>query len=135
MNNYGKSAIRAVELIHSGEVSYTEDAWEIATTEFFTIKTKACPRSAFLGLCEAGLIRGVYQTHIKHPLKASINKDHAIEAVKLLSTNEEYALYKSLQLWRIIMQGNPKSHNFQMDVVLALWKSDMIVPYNAPVAL
>ncbi|ANA81025.1 hypothetical protein PVOR_07255 [Paenibacillus vortex V453] len=135
MNNYGKSAIRSVELIHSGEVSYTEEAWEIATREFFTIKTKACPRSAFLGLCEAGLIKDVYQTHIKQPLKASTNKDHTVEAVKLLSENEAYASFKPLQLWRTLMNGNPKSHNFQMDVVLALWKNDLIVPYKSLVAL
>ncbi|SDE92385.1 hypothetical protein SAMN04488542_103225 [Fontibacillus panacisegetis] len=128
MNNYGKSAIRAVELIQSGEVPYTEDAWKKATTEFFTIKTKACPRSAFLGLCEAGLIKDVHQIHIKQPLKNTINKDHAIEAVQLLTENEDYASYKSLQLWRIIMLGNQKSHNFQMDVVLALWNNGMISP-------
>lgn len=135
LNKYGKSAVRAVELIHSGEISYTADAWEKATAEFFTTKTKSCPRSAFLGLCEAGLIKGVNQTHIKQPLKETINKDHAIEAVKLLSENEEYASYRSLQLWRAVMNGNSKSHNFQMDVVLALWKSDMIVPNNTPVTI
>ncbi len=128
LNNYGKSAIRAVELIQSGDVLYTEDAWKQATTEFFTTKTKACPKSAFLGLCEAGLVKGVHQIHIKKPLKETINKDHAIEAVQLLTENEEYASYKSLQLWRAIMQGNQKSHNFQMDVVLALWNNGMISP-------
>ncbi|WP_440941445.1 DUF6979 family protein [Paenibacillus odorifer] len=33
---------------------------------------------------------------------------------------------KSLKLWREITKGNPKSHNYQMDVVLALWNNDMV---------
>lgn len=134
MNNYGKSAIRAVEIIHSGEALFTEVAWIKATTEFFNTKTKVCPRSAFLGLCEAGLVKGVYQTNIKKPLKNTTNKDHAIEAVKLLSQNEAYATYTSLQLWRT-MVGDSKSHNFQLDVVLALWNNDMIVHSNTPVLI
>jgi hypothetical protein len=127
MNKYGKSAIHAVNLIQSNKVNFVDEAWELATALFFTTDTKACPRSAFIGLCEAGFVKGINQSHIKQPLKSTINKDHAIEAVKLITENESLSAYKSLDLWRTIMKGNPKSHNFQMDVVLALWNNNMIV--------
>ncbi|KWX72142.1 hypothetical protein AMQ84_26005 [Paenibacillus riograndensis] len=126
MNKYGKAAIRATQLILSGEVSFVDEAWNIAITENSTTKPKACPRSAFLGLCEAGLIKGVQQTHVNKPLRDDTNKNHAIEAVVLLSENDVFSSYTSLQLWRAIMKGNSKSHNFQMDVVLALWNNSMI---------
>ncbi|MEK3865828.1 hypothetical protein MHH60_20375 [Paenibacillus sp. FSL H7-0716] len=91
MNKYGKSAIYATQLILSGEVLFADEAWNIATTEFFTTDPKACPRSAFLGLCEADLIKGVKQNHINKPLRDDTNKNHAIEAVALLSEDETFS--------------------------------------------
>lgn len=61
MKKYAQSAINAVHLVHTTG-ALPADAWDQATSELFGQGTagqvKGCPRNAFLGLCEARLIRG-----------------------------------------------------------------------------
>lgn len=63
MGKYGEAAVRAVLLLNSGKAACPDEAWETATSELFGKGTfsqsKGCPRLAFLGLCEAGLVKGV----------------------------------------------------------------------------
>lgn len=131
MKNYGKTAVRAVELIHTNQVATTSDAWTRAAVEIFgstsTRHRKACPRSTFLGLCEEGLIKGVSETHISKRLRNQTNKGHAIDAINLLRDNP-FLFSNPRELWKLLMNGDPKSHNFQMDVVTALWNHELIVP-------
>lgn len=84
---------------------------------------KSCPRSTFLGLAEAGQIRGIgpgkYTT-------SGENKGYGLQATKALRNNPD-RLQNSRQLWEHIMAGTEKRHNCQMDVVLALWKGGYLV--------
>ncbi|WP_238653205.1 DUF6979 family protein [Paenibacillus piscarius] len=92
MSKYGLAAIKAASLIKDEPGCTPLNGWNQSTNELYGENThsqrKGCPKNAFLGLCEEGLIRGI--------------------------SKGNYA-YKR------------KSHNSQMDVVLALWNKGLIL--------
>ncbi|MGL4801614.1 MAG: DUF6979 family protein [Cetobacterium sp.] len=128
MNKYAKVAIEAAKELQSMEKDKQKEInlgnlWKekCKENEFkeASIK-KGCPRLAFIGLCENNLIKGI---EIKNSDKESLNKNYAVEAVKVLKNNKKN--YTSKELWEEI--GNKdKTHNRQMDIVLALWEKGMI---------
>jgi len=82
---------------------------------------KGCPCAAFLGLCSLGLIKDIKKGFYTKSLK---NKSYAKDAVKFLQIDNSLS-DKVLALWNKI-QGAPKTHNGQMNVVCALWKAGLI---------
>nr|WP_051348398.1 hypothetical protein [Peribacillus kribbensis] len=60
MGKYGTAAVQAAELLINFTCKTPIDAWNEATTEIFGRGThsqkKGCPKGAFLGICEAGLL-------------------------------------------------------------------------------
>ncbi len=62
MPKHGQAAIKAVELVVDKEHGPVA-AWNVAVAEVFkhsvTSQRKGCPRGAFLGLAEEGVISGV----------------------------------------------------------------------------
>lgn len=130
MNKYGQAAIKAVILIDSHHAASPSKAWDIATTELMGEGTwaqkKGCPKGAFIGLCEAGLVRGVQQGVYAERSGTQKNKDYAIHAVDLLKGNPAL-VHDKMALWDVVMDGKVMSHNYQMDVVLALWEGDLII--------
>lgn len=128
MNKYAKIAIEVAEELESMEKEKQEeinlgDLWKekCKENEFkeASIK-KGCPRLAFIGLCENNLIKDI---EVKNSYKESLNRNYAVEAVKVLKNDKRN--YTSKELWEEI--GNKdKKHNSQMDVVLALWEKGMI---------
>jgi hypothetical protein len=62
MQEYGKVAIQATELSRLGGFQ-PRAAWDRAIQTVFpdstSLQDKACPRDAYLGLCENGLVVGV----------------------------------------------------------------------------
>lgn len=128
MNKYAKVAIEVAEELQSMKKEEQKkinlgDLWKekCKENEFkeASIK-KGCPRLAFIGLCENNLIKGI---EIKNSNKESLNKNYAIEAVKVLKNDKRN--YTSKELWEEI--GNKdKKHNSQMNIVLALWEKGMI---------
>jgi hypothetical protein len=102
-----------------------KERWESAAATFFpnspTSQRKACPKGAFLGLCEEGLVRGIPSGHYT---TSKDNKGYAIRAVKLL--REGHASTKPQKLWAAVVYGAQKAHNSQMDVVIALWEQGFI---------
>jgi len=126
MNKYGKAALKAAKMVANGSASSSEDAWNLATSDLFVkgspSQKKGCPRGAFLGLCEEGLVKGILPGNYTSSVK---NKRYAVEAVKILRQNP--GLGSDLKsLWKIIQKGDKKSHNSQMDVVAALWNEGLI---------
>jgi hypothetical protein len=100
--------------------------WQNATEKVYptsvSAQKKGCPRGAFLGLCEAGLVKGIpagNYTSSKH------NKGYALQAVELL--NDDTQRWSVSELWREVSADPEKAHNSQIDVVLALWKNGLIV--------
>ncbi len=128
MNKYGKTAIRATEVFQSNSIDIVS-AWKQAAIETFpnqeASRNKGCPRSAYLGLCEEGLVKGVPKgVYLRRGL--NLNKQYALYAVELLKSHNIFNV-ESKGLWEMVMKGEQKAANSQMDVVIALWDNDLIV--------
>ena len=126
MSDYGTAAVNAVKLYTTRRTESPQEAWERATAIIFgqgtSSQSKGCPRDAFLGLCEEGLIEGVPDGKYTRSKK---NKKYAIDAVTVLKQRPE--LVTDLNgLWREVMRGQSKVHNSQMDVVASLWRNGLL---------
>lgn len=77
-----------------------------------------------MGLCEEGLVvdvpAGTYTG-------SRDNKGYALRAVQLLREDATLATGAPTALWDKVVNGQDKAHNSQMDVVLALWQSRLIL--------
>ena len=124
MNKYGQIAINATNLCNNNVITPV-DAWKIEAEKLCGVGSesarKSCPKSAFLGLCEDGLIKGV---DVGNYTTSEYNKTYALKAVELLKEHPELTVNKT-GLWKLIV-GDDKKHNSQMDVVVALFESDLI---------
>ncbi|MCY4245019.1 MAG: hypothetical protein OXE47_06830, partial [Gammaproteobacteria bacterium] len=81
------------------------------------------PRSAFLGLCEAGLVKGVPPGEYLKKSSKKLNKGYAVKAVSKLIENPKLKDNSPKELWELVIS---KAHDSQMDVVLALWEKQKI---------
>lgn len=85
---------------------------------------KGCPRGAYLGLCEEGLVKDVPAPK-ERLTRSADNKRYAIKAVEALRRDETLRC-RSADLWREVSQPRAIVHNGQIDVVLGLWAEGMI---------
>jgi len=126
MGKYGEAAVLATQLYQAGSVHSPKEAWENAVKKMFpnsaSSQKKSCPRGAYLGLCQDGLVRRIPPGQYARSVK---NKHYAVEAVSLLAT-KPYVAWDEDALWAEVMKGETKVHNSQMDVVLGLWKGQML---------
>ena len=122
-DRYGEVAVGAVKLIHTNKVKDPAQAWCYVAGKIFSTassREKNCPQSAFLGLCEEGLVKEVPAGKYTRSKK---NKEYAIRAIEEL--RKTAGGMSSTDLWNKI--GNKDiAHNSQMNVVLALWNANMI---------
>jgi hypothetical protein len=124
-NRYGEAALAAVRMETYGKALTPLNRWQEATQKLYPTSVKAQrkggPRLAFLSLCEAGLVKGIPAGQY-----APSNKDkaYALRAVGLLNAGTHKTV---TSLWAEVTDGEAIEHNSQMDVVLALWKNDLIV--------
>tara|TARA_R110002050_G_scaffold4573_2_gene22150 strand:+ start:61304 stop:61702 length:399 start_codon:yes stop_codon:yes gene_type:complete len=123
-NEYGKVAIKAAKATGNPKDNWLKEVQK-AFFDSESSQKKSCPKSAFLGLCEEGFIKGVskgkYTTSVD-------NKAYAIKAIHLLRSNPK-TIYTPKELWEKVKKELfiiKKDHNSQMDVVLALWNTEMI---------
>jgi hypothetical protein len=124
INAYGEAAVEAVNRYLNKPEESPKNAWRDAVFNRFgegTSQKKCCPQNTFLGLCEAGLVRGIPQGSYTRSL---INKMHAVDAVNMLRQNPKLSDFPR-ELWQRICLAE-KAHNGQMDVVCALWNNEMI---------
>ena len=126
MSAYGEAAVRAVEACQVNPVAGPRAAWEDAVqvclgTE--STRKKGCPRSTFLGLCQAGLVKGVPAREYTRSAK---NGRYGERAVALLREDASWA-DRGPDLWRAVMAGEEKAANRQMEVVIGLWRAGLIV--------
>ena len=123
MSQYGKVACLAAK--RARNVMEPEQAWKESAKEVFPDKppsrNKVCPRCAFLGLAEDGLIVGIPSGSYTN---SRDNKRYAVEGIKLLRKEPNLCDCPS-KMWDRIMgiMGKNKTHNNQMEVVAALWKN------------
>ena len=125
MGKYGDAAVKATSLIR--RAGYRPgDAWKTATKRQFptqkSAREKGCPRAAYLGLCEEGIVCGVARGNYT---RSVLNKQYALEAVQLLCSDPSLASDKN-RLWKKALKGEDKVENDQMDIVLTLWQNRLI---------
>ena len=132
MGKYGSTAIRTATLLAAGAES-AEGAWSEVAAKVFPdapeARKKTCPREAFLGLCQEGLLVGVPHTVCRRE-DGRRNRLYSVTAANLLATDAELAVKGKRELWRRVLEhtgSDPnKRANEQMDVVLSLWDAGMI---------
>ncbi len=119
----------AVRMETFGKALSPTERWEDAVRKLYPTtpigQKKSGPRAAFVGLCEAGLVKGI-EAGEPVPSGSSIvrNKAYAVEAVGLLKAGTHKTVS---QLWGAVTEGDVIEHASQMDVVMALWKNGLIV--------
>ncbi|MGH1473817.1 DUF6979 family protein [Yersinia proxima] len=127
MGIYGDTAVEVVKHYIRGQD--LEESWLRQITFFTTSEVsreKGCPRSAFLGLCENGWVKGIPPGGYLN--KNSPNKDYAIEGAKIILANPSKQ-YSVSQLWveaKRVFPDGAENHNQQMTVVIALMNNDLL---------
>ncbi len=127
--SYAITALLAAKWSKEEQIS-PEIAWEQAVKIEFPIseslQEKGCPRNTFLGLCKEGFIKGI---KIGDYTQSDLNRSYGIAAVQILKTETEKAISAS-SLWDAVLKAlgadSNKKHNYQMNVVLALWHEGFI---------
>ncbi len=128
-NRYGEAALLAVRMPTFGKMPSPAERWREAVQQMYPTtpigQKKSGPRNAFVGLCEAGLVKGV-DGGVPDPATstAARNKAYAVQAIELLRAGTHTTVS---QLWAAVSDEEGGEHASQMDVVLALWKNGLIV--------
>ncbi|MFO0964622.1 MAG: hypothetical protein U0793_03415 [Gemmataceae bacterium] len=123
IRNDGKAAVRSVgykRQVNIPAASGTSAKQEMSSG--FWAQTKCCPRGAFLGLVEAGRIKGVLAVRCLRD--GNLNKGYAVEAADLLGKDPTLARLSPRQLFKRITS---KAYNGQTDVVLALYHAGLLI--------
>jgi len=131
MGAFGTAALTAHKLAKGRQPQDSSDAWDQATTSIWgggtSSQVKSCPKNAFLGLCAAGMVKGVTSGKFTRSRK---NMKYAVKAANILKANPSLVSLGEVGLWKKVMKslGEPidKVHNQQMDVVLALFQNRLI---------
>lgn len=124
-NRYGEAALMAARresVSDASPVARWKTAMETLYPTSLTARKKGCPRGAFLGLCEEGLVKGIPPGSYT---ASKDNKAYAVRAAALLTEGKQ--TWSVNELWRAVANDLEKTHNSQMDVVMALWKNGLIV--------
>jgi len=123
---YGDIAWRACCLATEVGMS-PPDAWQVALgeryrdpTQFKNAVKHTCPRSAFLGLCQAGLLPGIAVGQYTDSVSSS---GYALAAVELLRAAPTLEADKSRLEARVFGDRTP---NGEVDVVLTFWGRGLI---------
>jgi hypothetical protein len=124
MAKYGDLALKSVKYIKEFNLN-VEEAWIKAAFEVFpnsdSSRMKGCPKNTFFGLCEDGLVLDVPMGKYT---KSKKNKEYGLKALKLLNQQPELA-EDQMRLWKIVA-GDEKAYNYQMDVVVSLFKQNRL---------
>ncbi len=126
MNKYAKSAIEATKRINKDSSKSPIDDWNEVTYEIFgegSAQKKGCPKSAYLSLCEVGAIKGVPKGNYT---KARENKKYTLNAYEYLKESK-LSNYDIKELWKKATNNIEKKHNSQMNVVIELYKEDLLI--------
>lgn len=124
MTIYGNAAVKATELLISKKCNSPRVAWDMAIkcfTKSDESRKKVCPRNAFLGLCGAGLVKGV----VCDEYAKTDNGKYAVELVRAIKANPEIVSLPKEELFQQVAPG--VKENGQVGVVFALFENDLIV--------
>ena len=127
MGQYGKAAISATKRICNGMDPVK--AWNLSIKELTNSNDsiiKGCPKSAYLGFCEDGYVKGVNNGNYTTGTK---NKGYALKAVEIIHRTPNRTFTKK-ELWAQVLDelGLPfKKENSHMDVVFSLHNEDLLI--------
>ena len=131
---YGEVAIEATRLFP--KIGDPREAWTTAAYAIIGVKTKVkkCnPRSAYLGLCEIGLVKGI-PAGTYTLLHKSVR--YTLCALEVLRDYPNVAQTTTYQLWNAVTfridRIIPAHNQGQMDVVMALWNENLIIMPQSP---
>ena len=97
-NRYGEAALMAVGREFSSSPNPIA-RWDIAMERLYptspTARRKSCPRGAFLGLCEEGLVKSIPAGQYTASME---NKFYAVNAATLLAEGKQ--IWSASGLWR-----------------------------------
>ena len=126
MGVFGDIALQAWKSAAHEGVS-PPDAWRAAIEEQYPDPTKrknalkhTCPKGAFLGLCQKGIVRGIRAGNYTDSVKSS---GLALSAVERLKADPSLAARKSRLVQLVFGNRAPA----ELDVVLALWEQRAII--------
>ena len=125
MGNYGRVAVTAVNLIHNNNLT-PRNAWQQALQQLH-INDKPCPKTAFLGLAEAGMIRGVRSGHYLRQSNLP-NKQRAIALRNIIFRSYPPRLPIGIKrtIW-LRLTGNTLSNDQGViDVVYTLFRNNLL---------
>jgi hypothetical protein len=132
MGKFGEVAVKATRRLNSAEVSDPREAWHSAAQTLLSYSTsmmrKHCPRNAYLGLCEVGLVKGAPRGPW---ITSDKNKLYAVGAVQALRADPTWLDRPTRLLWRVVSQST-KAQNNQIDVVFELWRNGLITQEPIP---
>jgi len=119
INKYAYITLLAAIRLQQSPI-HPNNAWNYAARRVFPAnleaRKKACPKNTFLGLCAAGLIKGVSTGDYTKSIQ---NKTYGIKASGILKKNPLLA-QDPIHLWKQTMielsEDNSKIHNEQMHV-------------------
>jgi hypothetical protein len=119
---YDQIALDAVYFCKEQNLLSPREAWDKAARSHYPDKeaarNKGCPKSAFLGLCEEGIVENIPTGGY---IKGKLNKSYALRALELLESNPNLNIK---ELWKLVQPN--KSHNEQMNVVKALFDQGLV---------
>lgn len=125
MGQHGRIAEHAVKRITQDALAPGE-AWAVMAAELYSgapaLQERGCGRSAFLGLCAAGVVCGVAATDCADAKK---DQDYALRARAILNEDPTLA-HDQDTLWRFVTEGRTIRHNGQMDVVCTLFRAGLL---------
>ena len=123
MNNYAHIALLSIEKITCSSLEPLL-AWKLSAAEVFPInkdsRDKSCPKCAFLGLCEDGLVKGV---NVGNYTTSVDNKNYALKGLELLKNDSKLS---TSELWKIVNPSGKASNN-QMDIVKVLFEEGYLI--------
>ena len=115
MAKYGEVAIRAVGLLLWESGTSPVDAWAAATDRVYpdsrSSRDKGCPKGAFLGLCEDGVVAGVPRGSYT---RSVLNKGYAVRALAALRASPGSPTDQR-GLWTAATNGQEVQPNSQME--------------------
>ncbi len=118
----GKTCIAAVKLIVD-EKTDPEEAWNKAIqlyTHSLETQIKSCPKNAFVDLCASGYIKGIKK---QNDIVLSENGKISIEAISILR-KDNWKIKSKIKFWS---DNFNRSHQGQLDVILALKENNLLV--------
>jgi hypothetical protein len=125
MNQFVKAALNAVKICQEHAEMGPCKAWQQAIDELsdsVEVRKKSCPRNTFLGLCSLGFIVGIDKKDYNDV--DNMEREYARLAVERIRVNPDLS-NSPRKLWEEI--GNVgKEEDSQMDIVVALWKAELI---------